>query len=361
MRRRYKIRGFTLIELLVVMAIIAILIGLLLPAVQKVREAAARITCKNNLHQIALAAHNYHSSEGRLPPGLNISPNSVNTPTGFGPASYFPPAGGPWPAGTPASIQGPFTGVLAYLLPYVEQDAIAKLLQAGGYYQDGTTTGAWAYNTPPFDFQSGIPTALQNGTGYPHVPMDSHVKIYECPSDQPYQSLSGAAYGWQAGGVIDMFDCFGGSVWIDFVFDVPGFGHEMGAANYIGNAGYLGSDPSSSAVKYEGPFFANSRTKLVEITDGTSNTFMFGETLAGQPTPRQLRLTWMGAGSMPSAWGLSNTPNWYQYSSMHTAVVNFAYSDGSVHGVSKSVSYNLFIAMSGMRDGIPVDLTQAGD
>lgn len=131
--------AFTLIELLVVIAIIAILIGLLLPAVQKIREAANRLKCQNNLKQLGLAAHNYESTNGKFPP-------SMNAPIG----ATFPTSNGSW-------------GILGRILNYVEQDnAGAKVNIEVGYDQPpNSTSGIPFMKIPVFMCPSEVNNRLR--------------------------------------------------------------------------------------------------------------------------------------------------------------------------------------------------------
>jgi prepilin-type N-terminal cleavage/methylation domain-containing protein len=195
--------AFTLIELLVVIAIIAVLIGLLLPAVQKAREAANRAKCQNNLHQLGIALHSYHGDHCSFPPGYLWKRRMPDIPTQTDP-------GWSW---------------AAFLLPYFEQDNLQRQINfqspVGDPSNEAIRSAVLAILVCPTDQQTGL-FQVQTTTGF---------------------SISAATNSYAA--------CFGGLVEIA---DTPGMG--------------------------DGLFYRNSRVRIADIGDGTSNTFAIGERAA---------------------------------------------------------------------------------
>ena len=358
--------GFTLIELLVVIAIIAILIGLLLPAVQKVREAAARMTCSNNVKQISLAAHNYASAHGYFPPGTVISPKA--------------PLAASWMA--PGDPNGPYSGALGFLLPYIEQDNIYKLIPADVWDFNGAAP-AWGYSTAPKDNGNG------NETGLPAYSLN-RVKTFECPSDNLYEALVPATPDTTLQGLIGAFFLYGSPKlsYVDYMppttggFSGPNI-NQIGCTNYVASAGaydecgnttlaqatrVAGASTTLTLGKYAGPYSTNSKTKIESISDGTSNTIAFGETLGGTKElangtrlgGRNTRIAWMSAMAYPTLSGPRQRATTGRYSSAHTAVINFGMCDGSVRGIKKinlidfaapPSEWYTFMSMSGRSDG----------
>jgi prepilin-type N-terminal cleavage/methylation domain-containing protein/prepilin-type processing-associated H-X9-DG protein len=304
--------GFTLIELLVVIAIIAILIGLLLPAVQKVREAAARMQCQNNLKQLGLAVHNYHDANSRIPfngdtvakTGCCVVSNSLH-----------------W-------------SWLARVLPYIEQDNVYKL--------GGVDT-----------------TALFVGTT-PNAILATQIKTFLCPSDNAQSGPRTDCANFPAGMPVGQTNYKGVSgdnwAWGNYPYSPP---------SGVGNNGLDAGD---------GFFYRQDvlrRLTLPQIQDGTSNTLMVGE----DSPEKNIHCAWpysntaTGTCAIPPNIGTlpfivpagvdvtpGNWPNVYSFRSKHTGGLNFAMGDGSVRFVSQSVSLDAYRAAASTNGGETLSL-----
>lgn len=288
-------KGFTLVELLVVIAIIGILIALLLPAVQMVREAARRTSCMNNLKQIGLACHNYASSHEYLPPG--------------------------WKASSQVGVPG--WGWASAILPFMEQQNLSDQI----------------------DFELLIEDAHHADAIL--IPIAS----YFCPSDNAQYA---GEFLLEIAQRADEEDPYGTE-------HLP---MEIAASNYVGSLGltYDLENPPADACpnQYEpraefaggGMLFWNSRVRLEDVLDGTSQTLMVGERES-----RKVYSTWVGVvhSAQYPAWRVAawcaETPNtgehpFAEFSSVHAGdLTNFVMADGSVHSVFNDVDGETFAAI----------------
>ena len=331
--------GFTLIELLVVIAIIAILIALLVPAVQKVREAAARSSCQNNLKLIGLAAHNYASANrDQLPPGyLGTYPNLAEHLAGVPVA----PGSGQW------------VGVLAIMLPYLEQSSVYSMM-LNGVPQNYLKT----------DYKGDPWYTLGTTTG-PFPAATAKIKTFLCPSDPSELATGVKAYFHLSEDPSEAFQ------W--GTFSNLATVQAIGKSNYAGMAGYGGNAPDTQSKRYIGIFTNRTQVSISAVPDGTANTIMFGESLGTKSiSPRPDSLSWMGVGVLSSNWGLDETGGQYfaqagdtMFSSLHSGVVQVAFADGSVRPLGKTQAsanpgYTLFVYTGGYTDGKNVDFSVLG-
>jgi prepilin-type N-terminal cleavage/methylation domain-containing protein len=337
--------AFSLVELLVVIAIIVLLIAIVLPAVHKVREAASKTTCGNNLRQLGTAAHHYHAARKRLPPGY-LGP-SVQNQTAY--PSHF--------------NEGQWVGHFPLLLPYLEETSAYSQLQVE-WRPHVVTPLPWFWKPGPVSHQENYSAGI------------TKVKVFRCPSAPEYLPQTGSSAPGSGGTILGLH-VFNDPVrgvftdgWKDDYVRAASYKF-LGTTTYMGVAGCgVGDHPTFS--KCVGIYTNRSEVSLPSISagDGTSNTLLYGEACGTfwDSQPMTTDISWMAGGGLGTYLGLqrARVAPVIAFSSWHTAGVQFCFADGSVRllrfgnsawdqASPQSSDWHLVQQLAGYRDGQSAD------
>jgi prepilin-type N-terminal cleavage/methylation domain-containing protein len=366
MRGRLRNRGFTLIELLVVIAIVAVLISLLLPAVQRAREAARRTQCQNNLKQLGLALHNYHDTHRVLPPG-QINNTYLNDTIG----RYANPLEPRTFQLRGQNLQG-FHGTswMLHILPNLDQAALYNFWNFGDNVRSNGDIGV---QLPPPDL-----TLL--------FPPRTEVKAFYCPSRRAVMeaggrfgacdridSVNSGTFQWVQGGN-DYAGCTGSGITFhtnpNDATDRQTYSLTPAqlAATAITVTGVTGQQFTTSLYSQYatniGIFGVNSATAFRSITDGTSNVIMVAERrVSTNLTPANQRSAdgwaWGGPATLFSARNAPHSGLFFdEADSLHDQTVLVCFADGSGRTLSFNIDLRTWHNLGNMSQGVPVNLPE---